>query len=86
MVLFLMIDKNKHYRFSASNCVSSYVSSNAKVGQNAKQISHTLKLQLYQVYMKITQSTNSDKEDNFQKYCTCNIIPMIRPCGSTTAV
>jgi ABC-type phosphate transport system ATPase subunit len=26
------------------------------------------------------------KEDNFQKYCTCNNIPMIRPCGSTTAV
>ena len=37
-------------------------------------------------YTKITQSTNSDKEDNFQKYCTRNNIPMIRPCGSTTAV
>ena len=37
-------------------------------------------------YMKITQYTKSGEKDNFQKYCTCNTIPMIRPCGSTTAV
>jgi len=33
MVLFLMIDSNKHYRFGASNFVSSDISSNAKGGQ-----------------------------------------------------
>jgi hypothetical protein len=36
MVLFLLIDRNKHYRFGASNVVSSCISSNAKGGQNAK--------------------------------------------------
>jgi hypothetical protein len=36
MVLFLMTDRNEHYRFGASNFVSSCISSNAKGGQNAK--------------------------------------------------
>jgi hypothetical protein len=36
MVLFLMMDRNKHHRFGASNFVSSHISSNAKGGQNTK--------------------------------------------------
>jgi hypothetical protein len=36
MVLFLLMDRNKHYRFGASSFASSDISSNAKRGQNEK--------------------------------------------------
>ena len=59
MVLYLLIDINKHYRFCALNFVSSYTSSNAKAIRNAKYICMDeqftyIKMAIVLDYMKIT--------------------------------